>query len=280
MEPLEGSVALVTGAGRGLGREFALHLARNGARVGLCARSVDQLTETASLIEAAGGQSLAVTCDVADPAAVRVATARVESDLGPIDLLVNNAAVATPIGPVAQVDPDQWWRTFEVNVRGPFLLTRAVLPGMIERRRGRIVNLASMVATTAVAYLSAYSVTKAALLRFTESVAAEIRGSGVTIFSMEPGTVRTAMAQDVLDSPEGRRWVPWFRALFDKGLDVDPQQAADLLISIASGRVDAMTGRFMILTDSVDRIRASADTILRQDLYTLRLRRLPDDRSA
>jgi NAD(P)-dependent dehydrogenase (short-subunit alcohol dehydrogenase family) len=273
---LSGQVALVTGAGRGLGRAFALALAARGAAVALVARSAAELAETARLIAGAGGRALAEAADVADPDAVAAACARVERELGGVDLLVNNAAMATPIGPIAEVDPLQWWRCLEVNLKGPLLTARAVLPGMIARRRGRIVNVASMVATTAVAHLSAYSTSKAALLRLTETLAAEVRPQGVKVFSMEPGTVRTAMSEEVLGSVEGQRWVPWFRSLFDRGMDVPPEQAALVLARIAAGHADALTGRLIVLTDPIERMVAEADQVMRGDLYTLRLKRLPE----
>ena len=273
---LAGQVALVTGAGRGLGRAFALELARRGAAVALVARSPAEIEETARLVHAGGGRAFAHAGDVADPAEVEVALTACQDALGPVDLLVNNAALATPIGPMWEVDPAAWWRCLEVNVRGPFLTARAVLPGMVARRRGRIVNVASMVATTAVAHLSAYSTSKSALLRLTETLAAEVRPHGVKVFSMEPGTVRTQMSEGVLDSPEGKRWVPWFRSLFDRGMDVPAEHAAAVLARIAAGHADPLSGRLIVLTDPIERMVAEADQVMRGDLYTLRLKRLPE----
>ena len=267
-------MALVTGAGRGLGRAFARALAARGAAVALTARTAAQLEETAAPIRAAGGRALVGVADAADPAALADLAARTAAELGPVDLLVNNAALATPLGPVSEVDPAEWWRCLEVNLRAPLILAHAVLPAMIARRRGRIVNVASMVATTAVANLSAYAVSKAALLRLTETLAAENRPHGIKVFAMEPGTVRTAMSEEVLTSEAGRKWLPWFRRLFDQGQDVPAERAAELLVQVAAGRADPLTGRLLVLTDGVDRVLANAEAVMRQDLYTLRLKRL------
>lgn len=139
-------IAIVTGAGRGIGRVIAGELARTGATVALVARSRDQLNDAATEIAAAGGRALAVVADVSDPASVAPMIDRVGWELGPVDLLVNNAAVAAPIGPLREADPAEWWRAVEINLRGSFLCAHAALPARLERRRGRIVFLTSRVA--------------------------------------------------------------------------------------------------------------------------------------
>ena len=133
---LSGQVAIVTGGGRGLGRAYALRLAQAGAAVAVVARSSDQLAETVRLIELEGGRALALTADVSDRAAVQGVVAEVEERLGPVDLLVNNAGVAGPTVPAWEAEPNDWWRCLEINLGGPYLCARTVLPGMIERRRG------------------------------------------------------------------------------------------------------------------------------------------------
>ena len=133
---LAGSLALVTGGGRGLGRVLARALAGAGAAVGLVARSSDELAQSVALIEEAGGITAAATADVSDARAAAAAVAAVVAELGPIDLLVNNAGVCGPVGPAWEVDADEWWRTIEVNLRSTFLCSRLVLPGMVARRRG------------------------------------------------------------------------------------------------------------------------------------------------
>jgi len=140
---LRGQVAVVTGGGRGIGRAIALALAKAGACAAVLARSQSELDKTVRLIEHAGGRAQAFATDVRDVLTVRSAIVEIERSLGPVDLLVNNAATAGPIGPFWETDTDQWWQALEVNLRGPVHCSRAVLPGMVARHQGRIVNIAS-----------------------------------------------------------------------------------------------------------------------------------------
>lgn len=271
---LRNQVTIVTGAGRGLGRAISVALAQAGAAVGVVARSEAQVAETAGAVKQAGGEPLAVIADVTDPSAVERAARQVEAALGPVDLLVNNAATPGPLGPMWEADADDWWHSFEVNLRGPFLCSRAVLPGMIGRRRGRIINLATSAATVAVAHMGAYVVAKTALIRFTENLAAELVNSGVSVFAIDPGTVRTAMSQHVLESEAGKKWLPWFRKPFDQGRDVPPEKAAQLVVQLASGSADALSGRFLSVADDLPKLLEQSEEISHSGLYTLRVRRL------
>ena len=133
---LDGQVALVTGAGRGIGRAIALALGDAGAAVAVCARSKNEVTSVAGQIEGCGGRALAFRCDVTDRQQVADMAATAQEALGPVDLLVNNAGRFGPVGPLAATDPDQWWETLEVNLRGPLYCMRAVLPGMLARGHG------------------------------------------------------------------------------------------------------------------------------------------------
>jgi NAD(P)-dependent dehydrogenase (short-subunit alcohol dehydrogenase family) len=274
LSELQSQVAIVTGGGRGIGRATALALARAGTRVAVVARSEEQVAESVRNIKEAGGQALAVVADVSDAAAVERMAREVESTLGPADLLVNNAGAVGPLGPLWEADAADWWHSFEVNLRGPYLCSRAILPGMIARRRGRIINLATGAATVAVAHMGAYVIAKTALIRFTENLAAELVGSGVHAFAVDPGTVRTAMTGDVLESEAGRKWLPWFRKLFDRGRDVPPEKAAHLVVQLASGRADALSGRFLAVSDDLAKLLERSEEIQTGELYALRVRKL------
>jgi NAD(P)-dependent dehydrogenase (short-subunit alcohol dehydrogenase family) len=203
---LTGQVALVTGAGRGLGRAFAQALAAAGARVGITARSADELHTAAATMP--DGQVLALPADVTDPAAAAQIVASVEQRLGPLTLLVNNAGQFRAFGAVGAVDPAEWWREVEVNLRGPFLYAHAALPLMRARRQGRIINVASGAGLQAMPLLSAYNVGKTALIRLSETLALEAAGDGITVFAFDPGTVRTPMNAYVHDSPEVTKQAP------------------------------------------------------------------------
>jgi NAD(P)-dependent dehydrogenase (short-subunit alcohol dehydrogenase family) len=271
MKNLTGQVAIITGGGRGIGKAIALGLAQEGASVALVARSEDQLAETVKEITQPGSRAISVAADVADPAAVQKMVLEVEESLGSVNLLVNNAGLAGSIGPTWETDPDAWWRCLEVNLRGPMLCSRAVLPGMIARGEGRIVNVASGAGTFAIPYLGAYVTSKTALIRFTEILALEVAQHGVKVFAIEPGTVRTAMAEYALQSEEGQRWLPWLGEVFKRGEDVPPDHAANLVLFLASARADALSGRFFTIKDDVvglvERVRGEG----LDDLQTLRL---------
>jgi NAD(P)-dependent dehydrogenase (short-subunit alcohol dehydrogenase family) len=198
----------------------------------------------------------------------------VERTLGPVDLLVNNAGTMGPLGPIWEADPGDWWHSIEVNLRGPCLCSRALLPGMVERRRGRIINVSTSAATVAVAHMGAYVIAKTALIRFSENLAAELLNSGVLVFTISPGTVRTSMSEHVLESEAGKKWLPWFRKLFDRGRDVPAEKPAQLVVQLASGRADALSGRFIDVSDDLAKLLERLDEVKRDDLYTLRVRKL------
>jgi NAD(P)-dependent dehydrogenase (short-subunit alcohol dehydrogenase family) len=277
LNELQGQVAMVTGAGRGLGRATALALARAGARVGVVARSEAQLAETVRGVTEAGGQAWAVVADVSDAVAVERMAREVERALGPVDLLVNNAGTMGPLGPIWEADPGDWWHSLEVNLRGPYLCSRALLPGMLERRHGRIINVATSAATVAVAHMGAYVIAKTALIRFTENLAAELLNSGVSVFAISPGTVRTAMSKYVLESEAGKKWLPWFRKLFDRGRDVPAEKAAQLVVQLASGRADALSGRFIDISDDLEKLLERLEEVKHDNLYTLRVAKLDSE---
>lgn len=187
---MAGRVALVTGGGRGIGRAIALALASEGLAVAVGARTLAQVEETADAARRAGAKALAITLDATDAASVAAAVERVAQELGLVDVLVNNAGVAES-APFARTDPAMWDRHFDVNVRGPYLATRTVLPGMRERRWGRVINVASLAGLVGTAYVTAYTASKHALVGFTRALATEVEGSGVTVNALCPGFVAT-----------------------------------------------------------------------------------------
>jgi len=268
---LSGQVALVTGAGRGIGRAIALALSDAGASVAVCARSEDEISGTAGEIAARNGHALAIRADVAERQDVERMIAEVERDMGPIDLLVNNAAVAGPVGAIAATDPDDWWRTMEINVRGPLYCSVAVLPSMLKRGHGRIVNVSSGAGFAAWPMVSSYSVSKAALYRLAENLAAETRAHGVQVFAIDPGLVRTAMAEYGLSCGEPSVEQA-FEELFASGADVAPERAGQLVICLASGEADALSGRYLNVEADVREMVARLQEIEDRDLYVMRER--------
>jgi NAD(P)-dependent dehydrogenase (short-subunit alcohol dehydrogenase family) len=269
---LDGQVVVVTGAGRGIGRAIALRFAKAGAKVAVLARTRSEVNETAALIEESGAFARSFVMDVTAQPMVRVVMGEIESALGPIDVLVNNAGRIGRIGPFVESDPAEWWRVLDTNLRGTVLCTRAVLPSMIRRRQGRIINIVS--SALPLPYLSAYVTSKTALLRLTETIAAEVRGNGISLFAVGPGTTRTAMSEHSLYSEEGRRWIPWSSRIFEEKLDVPIERPAQLVADLATGRADALSGRLLTVFDDIDALLPRLEEIESENLYSLRARKL------
>ena len=251
---LAGQVAIVTGAGRGIGRGIALRFAAEGAAVGLTARTKVQIDRTLAQIEAAGGRGSAVEGDATNRADVERIVREIEAKLGGTTILVNNAGIAGPYGPVGVVDPDAWWAAQELHILAPMLFMTAVMPGMIARRAGRIVMISSPRSYKLTANLSAYSLGKAAQNKLAELVANEGKPHGVQAFSVDPGSIMTDMADETMNSPEAQRWVPQMVArlheLKGKPGPLDGMGwCTDRCLAFAAGRYDALSGRYIDRTD-------------------------------
>jgi NAD(P)-dependent dehydrogenase (short-subunit alcohol dehydrogenase family) len=193
MADLDGRVALVTGASRGLGEGVARALAARGAAVMLLARDGAAAEAVARGIAAAGGRAEALACDVADYAAVERAVARTRAALGGLDILVNNAGVIEPISGIATSDPAAWARSIAINLVGAYNALRAALPGMLAGGGGTIVNVSSGAAYRPLEGWSAYCSGKAGLAMLTRAVALETSGGGIRVFGFSPGTIDTDM---------------------------------------------------------------------------------------
>jgi len=253
MPGLEGQVALVTGGGRGIGANVARELAAAGMRVAVSARTGAQLEAVA---EELGG--LAVAADVSDAASVERLVGEVERELGPIDLLVANAGIGNQRGSTWEADPADWWRIFEVNVLGVHLCCRAVVPGMLERGSGRIVITGSGAAYLPGIRNTAYPASKAAVCRYGEALANELRDR-IPVFFFSPGLVRTEMTEG--NFPDDAPWTP-------------PELAPRLVLELASGKLDRLAGRYIHAEhDDPDDLAARADEIIAHDLNAIRLRR-------
>ena len=277
---LSGSVAIVTGGGRGIGRLVAEALAGSGAAVAVTARSEDQLAETVASITSEGGTAIALPGDVSDPDSVTEAVHQVERRLGPVDLLINNAGISGPVGPVWEVDAGEWWRTFAVNLQGVFLFAHAVLPGMVARRAGRIINVSSNAGAFRWPLASAYAVSKSAVIKFTENVARETKDYGVKVFAIHPGLLPVGMTTAALDgsapseSPAGRI-VTWARRRIAEGHGATPESAVQLVLHLSSGEADSLSGCYVTVHDDLWAIVTQAQEVRANDLYTLQVRRLP-----
>jgi 3-oxoacyl-[acyl-carrier protein] reductase len=251
LDRLEG-VALVTGAGRGIGASIARELAEAGMRVAVSARTAEQVEAVAVEI---GG--LALVGDVSRQEDVEGWVRAVGAELGPIDLLVANAGIGNQDGATWEVPVENWWEVFEVNVLGVHLTCRAVIPDMLERGRGRIVITGSGAAYLPGQRHTAYPASKAAVCRYGETLAGELEGR-IPVFFFSPGLVRTEMTDRFGDD------APW----------TPPELAPQLVRVLASGRADALAGRYLHAEhDDIEELIGRADEVVADDLNAIRLRR-------
>ncbi len=196
MESIQGKNALITGAGKGLGRAIAMALAAEGVNVALVGRTEKDLVNVAEELKAYPIKTTIATADVADIEAVNAAVASVKSALGPIDILVNNAGIAS-FGKFMELEPQRWKEIIDVNIMGVYYTTRAVLPEMIERQTGDIINISSTAGKNGSALTSAYSASKFGLIGLSESLMQEVRKHNIRVSTMLPSTVATDMAIDL-----------------------------------------------------------------------------------
>ncbi len=254
---LAGQVAIVTGAGRGFGRVIALRLAAEGAAVTVTARTRAQVEETAAQIVAAGGRAHAVVADVTNREQVERVVIETRERFGALSLLVNNAGVPDPFGPIWSVDAERWWEAQAVHILAPVLLMRAALGAMVEAKRGRVIIVSAAAAHRTAPGLSAYCVGKTAQARLAQLVAAETREHGVGVFAIDPGFVFTELANQTMRSPDAQRWLPGMVQRLKEQRDSpdaerDFARCAQRCVDLASGRYDALSGNYMELDDDLD----------------------------
>ena len=248
--PRPARTALVTGANRGLGRALALGLARSGIAVGLLGRSEAGLAAVAEEVARAGGRAAVGLADVRDFAAVQAAIGAVQAELGGIDLLVNSAGVIDSVEvPVWRADPEDWWDVVETDLRGPFHLVRAVVPGMVQRRAGRVIDLSSGIGANDREIYSAYGAAKAGLFRLTGNLHLAGFARGLRAFEISPGTVRTEMTAAMPVHAARTDWTA-------------PERVLDLILAVARGELDAWSGCFLRAgVDTVDSLRKAAQEL-------------------
>lgn len=196
MESLKGKTALITGAGKGIGRAIAIALAKEGVNTALLARTKSDLEKVAAEIQELGVETAIITADVSNLTSVNEAVEQVQQELGFIDILINNAGIAS-FGKFLDLEPEQWERIIKVNLMGPYYVTRAVLPAMISKKIGDIINISSTAGLRGAAVTSAYSASKFGLMGLSESLMQEVRKHNIRVTTLIPSTVSTDMAMDL-----------------------------------------------------------------------------------
>lgn len=272
---LRGRTAIVTGSGRGIGRAIAVEFARQGANVVICARRKSNLAETARIIRKEGGSVLAVPTDVTRAAQVTRLVGKALAEFGGIDVLFNNAASFRSFGAPWEADPRLWWRDVEVNTLGPFLMARAVLPHMLERNEGVVINMNGGGALTYLTGGSGYGCSKAFLLRWTETLAKELEKekSEVIVVAIGPGFVHTETTELQRRDKLAIKWIPSSKELLDAGKSRPPEDCAKAAVWMLRRLCPEMHGRIFEVDTNFGEIAARAAEIKEKDLYVMRLRK-------
>ena len=269
---LKGKAAIVTGGGRGIGRAIALGLAKEGADVLVFSRTLSEVEVTAADICSLGRRGIALQADVTSPDDISRVVDRAIKELGHIDILVNNAGIQGPIGLLTNNDVDAWIQTVHTYLLGTFLCCKAVLPYMIARRQGKIINLSGGGAATSRPRFSAYAASKAGVVRLTEVLADELKEFNIQVNAIAPGIVNTRMIDEILATGEdaGPQAIAEAKQCKETG-GTSPQKAADLVVFLSSPESDGLTGRLIsALWDDRSQMVRQFSRVSEIGAYTLR----------
>ena len=276
---LEGRVALVTGGSQGIGKAVVARLLREGARVAFCGRNEKALRAASDELSKAGPEVLALRADVCDETDVTKLVTATLDRFSRLDILVNNAGVYGPIGPAWENDAAEWREAIMTNLVGAFLVCRAVVPVLIRAGRGKIINISGGGAATPFPRFTAYAASKAALVRFTETLALELKEHDIQVNAVAPGFVATRLHRQTLEAGEraGAEFLKETQEQIAQG-GVDPDIPAALIAFLASDRAARITGKFISsVWDDWAGFERHLDEIATTDVYTLR-RIVPGDR--
>ena len=270
---LSNKIAIITGAGRGIGRAIAIAFAKEGAKVSLVARTISELEETAQLIEEYGSTSLVIPTDVTQPSSVASMVQETVSQYGRVDILVNNAGVPGPIGALQNNKIDDWIKTIQVNVIGPYLCCKSVVPLMTNQGGGKIINLAGAGANNAWANLSAYCTSKAGVVRMTEVLALELENKNIQVNALGPGSIHTRMWEELRNGAESANATK-IQEIGDRVLSgggASLENPAELAVFLASDDSGKLSGRLIsAVTDDFNNIAAKIPEIMESEAFTLR----------
>lgn len=282
---LKGRNAIITGASRGLGLEIAKAFLKEGANILICARDGGKLDETAvklkSLLPKDAKQKIvSIKTDVSDEAEVKKLIDHAVREFSKIDILVNNAGVYGPKGLLEDVDSDDWVKAININLIGPFYILKYVLPHMKKNGYGKIINLSGGGATSPLPRISAYAASKAGLVRLTETIAEELRSTGIDINAIAPGALNTRLLDEVLEAgPEKVGKSFYERAVIQKKEGGSPlAKGTELTVYLASSESDGITGKLIsAVWDPWPSLKKHKGDLIGSDIYTLR-RILPGER--
>lgn len=271
-EKLNGETVVITGAGRGIGETIAHAFAKQGANLALVARTPEDVERVALETAGHGIKAIALPGDVSKQSTVRAMVDAVLEKFGRIDVLINAAGIYGPIGPFIENDLARWTAAIEINLMGTVFAIHAVLPHMLERRKGVIINFSGGGAVQPFPRFSAYGTSKAAVARLTETLAEEVRGSGIRINAIAPGAVNTRFLDQVLAAGEHAGSEFYAKALDQKAKGgTSPERAAELAVFLASAAGEGVTGRLLsAVWDDWKSLPGRAAELDRSALFTLR----------
>ncbi len=269
---LKGKTAVITGSSTGVGRAIAIEFARQGANVVCCARRENRLRETVGMIEKEGGKALAVRADITIKEEVENVARSALDRFGQIDVLYNNAATFMAIGAVWEVDDDVWWKDMTNNVLGPMLCCRAVLPNMMERKTGIIINMDGGGSSSPFAGATGYGCSKAALMRFTDTLARELEHDGYDIYvvGMGPGSVYTEIWEPQLNTPGGRKWIGALQRVVDEKRYRPPEDCAKASVELIRVMCPEISGCIFGVATDFQEVARHAKEIREKDFYQIR----------
>lgn len=264
--------AIVTGGGRGIGRAIALQLGREGWIVGLISRTACELDEVVHVIEDEGGAARGFVADVLNAPEIERAARGFAELSGRVDALVCAAGTLRGIGSFETVDPQKWWADVETAIRGTSQTIRAALPFLRESNTASIIVLVGPGHNGELANASGYGAAQAGLVRLVETLGEELKSSKIPVFALNPGLVPTPLMNHILESPEGRRWLPRFTEAFAEGKEVGPEVAAEMVAWLADRRPSELSGRVISALVTPQILETRLERIRDEDLNRLRLR--------
>ena len=266
---LQDRVALITGAGRGIGRAIALAYAKEGARLALTARTTSELEETEQQAQTLGAATCVIPTDVTDQARVDEMVRHTLDRFATIDILVNNAGVGGPVGELQDNDVSYWIRTIQVNLIGVYLCCRAVLPVMLSHNRGKLINMSGGGGRN----LTAYGASKAGLVSLTETISLELQGKNIQVNAISPGSIHTRMWEETRDAAKtvgDAELFQWGQRVTSGG-GASMERAAELAVFLASDASGSLSGRLIqAVTDDFASIPPRIGDIMASDTYTMR----------
>ncbi|TVX97910.1 SDR family oxidoreductase [Paenibacillus cremeus] len=271
-------VAVITGATRGIGRNMAVYFAERGYTVVGTGRDKQKLAELEERLQALSSGSKCYRLDVQDSESVHQTVKDIRSNIGKVHVWVNNAGSFAAIGPTWEVDPKQWENDVLTNLFGTFHCIQAVVPEMIEQGYGRIINVVGGGTISEFKYGNGYGTSKTAIARLTENLDAELLGTGVKAFAMDPGLNDTDMTKYQRETEAGQKYLPRITQMFEDKRDVPSHWAPELAYHLAEGTLDPYHGRVLSVYEDAATLVKKAEQLQDGDYYKLRLAKLDGTR--